>query len=49
MQRDDPPECGVLADVFTYSETQFEKLKGEFSSIPETAVSTGQEIAISAL
>ena len=42
-------ECGVLADVFTYSETNFEKLKGEFSSIPETAVNTGQEIDIGAL
>jgi DNA polymerase sigma len=39
-------ECGVLADVFTYSENEFKKLKDEFSSIPETAVSTGREIDI---
>lgn len=37
-------ECGVLADVFTYSESEFQKLKDESSSIPETAVHTGQEI-----
>lgn len=37
-------ECGVLADVFTYSEREFKALTSEFSSIPETAVNTGREI-----
>jgi DNA polymerase sigma len=38
-------EFGVSADVFTYSETEFKnKVKNEFSSIPETAVATGREI-----
>jgi len=36
--------CGVLADVFTYSEREFNQSIKEFSSIPETAVSTGKEI-----
>ena len=39
-------ECGVSADVFTYSESEFKKLTSEFSSIPETALSTGREIDI---
>ena len=37
-------KCGVLADVFIYSEREFGKLREEFSSIPETAVNTGREI-----
>jgi len=42
-------ECGVLADVFVYSESEFQKTAGEFSSIPETAVSTGREIDLGSI
>ena len=35
---------GVSADVFTYSEKQFNLKKEEFSSIPEIALNTGKEI-----
>lgn len=41
-------ECGVAVDVFTYSEAEFQKLNSEFSSIPETATSTGREIDLGA-
>lgn len=34
----------VSADVFIYSEKEFEICKDEFSSIPETAINTGKEI-----
>jgi DNA polymerase sigma len=37
-------ECGVLADVFAYSEAEFKRERDEFSSIPETAINTGREI-----
>lgn len=40
---------GVLADVFTYSEREFEQSKEEFSSIPETAFNTGKEIDLGSL
>jgi predicted nucleotidyltransferase len=36
--------CGALADVFTYSECEFNQSIKEFSSIPETALNTGKEI-----
>ena len=36
----------VKADVFVYSEKEFEEWKDEFCSIPETAVSTGKEIPL---
>jgi len=39
---------GVLADVFAYSEREFERHKQDFSSIPETAFSTGKEIDLGA-
>jgi uncharacterized protein len=39
-------ECGVSADVFVYSEKEFETWKDEFSSIPETALNTGKEIKL---
>jgi predicted nucleotidyltransferase len=39
---------GILADVFTYSESQFERSKKEFSSIAETAFNTGKEIDLGA-
>ena len=42
-------ECGVLADIFVYSEAEFQRAKGEFSSIPETAVNTGREIDLGAV
>ena len=34
----------VSADVFVYSQAEFDEWKDEFSSIPETAVNTGIEI-----
>jgi predicted nucleotidyltransferase len=36
----------VSADVFVYSQREFDEWKNEFSSIPETALSTGKEIDI---
>ena len=37
-------ELGVDVQVWTYSESQFNDWKDEFSSIPETALNTGKEI-----
>lgn len=37
-------KLGVSADVFVYSQAEFNEWKDEFSSIPETAISTGREI-----
>lgn len=37
----------VSADVFIYSEKEFDEWKDEFSSIPETALNTGREIDLS--
>lgn len=37
---------GVIADVFIYSEKEFDDWKDEFNSIPETALNTGKEILI---
>lgn len=34
----------VSADIFIYSEQQFDEWKDEFNSIPETALNTGKEI-----
>ena len=34
----------VSADVFVYSQREFDDWKDDFSSIPETALNTGQEI-----
>jgi hypothetical protein len=34
----------ITADVFVYSEKEFEEWKNEFNSIPETAIHTGKEI-----
>lgn len=36
----------ITADVFVYSEIEFNDWKDEFSSIPETAVNTGKEIEL---
>ncbi len=36
----------VSADVFIYSEKEFEDWKDEFNSIPETALNTGKEIEL---
>ncbi len=33
-------------DVFVYPEDEFNQLKDDFSSIPEVAVQTGQEISL---
>jgi len=41
-------QFGILVDVFTYSDSEFNKYKSEFSSIPETAASTGQELDLGA-
>jgi predicted nucleotidyltransferase len=35
---------GVSADVFVYSQREFDEWKNELSSIPETALNTGKEI-----
>ena len=37
-------KCGVSADVFVYSQKEFDEWKDELSSIPETALNTGIEI-----
>jgi predicted nucleotidyltransferase len=37
-------KVGVSADVFVYSQDEFDDWKDEFSSIPETALNTGKEI-----
>lgn len=34
----------VSADVFVYSQAEFDDWKDDFSSIPETALNTGREI-----
>lgn len=36
----------VPADIFIYSDKEFEDWKDEFSSIPETALNTGKEIEL---
>jgi predicted nucleotidyltransferase len=42
-------KLGVQADVFAYSEKDFEKSKKEFSSIAETAFTTGRELPLDAV
>jgi predicted nucleotidyltransferase len=37
---------GVDADVFVFSESEFDDWKNELSSIPETALNTGREISL---
>lgn len=37
-------KCKVSADVFVYSQKEFDDWKDDFSSIPETAINTGREI-----
>jgi predicted nucleotidyltransferase len=36
----------VSADIFIYSEKEFDDWKDEFSSIPETALNTGKELEL---
>ena len=36
----------VSADVFVYTEPEFDKWKDEFSSIAETALNTGRELRV---
>lgn len=36
----------VSADIFIYSEKEFNEWKDEFNSIPETALNTGREIEL---
>jgi uncharacterized protein len=37
-------KCNISADVFVYSQKEFDGWQNEFSSIPETAKNTGMEI-----
>ncbi|MEQ1724065.1 MAG: nucleotidyltransferase domain-containing protein [Pseudobdellovibrio sp.] len=37
-------KCGISADVFVFSEKEFNETKEDFSSIAETALNTGKEI-----
>ena len=37
-------KIGMDADIFIYSQSEFDEWKDEFSSIPEVAASTGYEI-----
>ena len=37
-------KCGISADVFVYSQKEFDEAKEEFSSVAETALNTGREI-----
>jgi predicted nucleotidyltransferase len=36
----------VSADVFVYTESEFDDWKTQFSSIPETALNTGRELKV---
>lgn len=36
----------ISADIFIYSEKEFDEWKDEFNSIPETALNTGKEIEL---
>lgn len=36
----------VEADIFIYSEKEFEEWRGEFNSIPELALNSGKEIKL---
>ena len=37
-------KCNISADVFVYSQNEFDEWKDELNSIPETAKNTGLEI-----
>lgn len=39
-------KCDISADVFVYSQDEFDEWKNELSSIPETAMNTGREIEL---
>lgn len=39
-------DLGVVADVFIYTKDEFAKLKTEFNSIPELAISEGKELSL---
>lgn len=39
-------EHDISADIFIYSEKEFDEWKDEFNSIPETALNTGKEIEL---
>lgn len=39
-------KCQVSADVFLYSEKEFDEWKVERNSIPETAINTGREFEL---
>lgn len=36
-------KCNISADVFVYSQAEFDEWKNELNSIPETALNTGLE------
>ena len=38
-------KLGMRADIFVYTQQEFDHWKDEFSSIPETAISTGYEVS----
>jgi predicted nucleotidyltransferase len=38
--------CGIKADVFIYTEAEFNEWKDEFSSIPYTVVTEGLELKV---
>lgn len=37
-------KCNISADVFVYSQSEFDEWKSQLNSIPETALNTGLEI-----
>ena len=37
-------KCNISADVFVFSEAEFDEWKTELNSIPETALNTGLEL-----
>ena len=39
-------KCNISADVFIFSQAEFDEWKTELNSIPETALNTGLEIGL---
>jgi predicted nucleotidyltransferase len=46
LSREALRSIGIRADVFVYSEAEFNEWKDELSSIPETALNTGIDVAL---
>lgn len=40
-------KCNISADVFIFSDAEFDEWKDELNSIPETALNTGLELDLS--